>query len=60
MLRREKETMRQLTPDYNVENLQREKNHEPTTDRKHPLWRIKTEYKVLPNSNQPIIPGPLD
>ena len=52
MLRKEKETMRQLTPDFNVENLQR--------DKKHPLCKIKTEYKVLPSSNQPILPRPLD
>ena len=36
------------------------KNHESTTDKKHPLRRIKTEYKVLPNSSQPILLGPLD
>ena len=36
------------------------KDHRPTTDQKHPLWRIKTEYKVLPNSSQPILPGPLN
>ena len=31
------------------------KNHEPTIDRKHPLWRIKTEYKILLSSNLPIL-----
>ena len=36
------------------------KNHEPITDWKTPLWRIKSEYKVLPNSSQPILPELLD
>ena len=36
------------------------KNHGPTTDRKRPLWRRETEYKVLPSSSLPILPGPLD
>ena len=36
------------------------KNHEPITDWKTPLWRIKTEYKVLPSSNQSILPGLLN
>ena len=36
------------------------KNHGPITDRKHPLWRIKIKYKVLPSSSLPILLGPLD
>ena len=31
------------------------KNHGFTTDWKTPLWRIKTEYKVLPSSSQSIL-----
>ena len=53
----EKETM---TPNFNVENLQRDQKPRPTTDRKHPLWRTKTEYKVLPSSNLSILPKSLD
>ena len=36
------------------------KNHGSITDWKTPLWRIKTKYKVLPSSSQPILPGLLD
>ena len=36
------------------------KNHRPTINRKNQLWKIKTKYKVLPSSSQPILPGPLD
>ena len=42
----EKETM---TPNFNVENLRRDKeNHGSTIDKKkRQLWRTKTKYKVL-------------
>ena len=57
MLRWEKDNE---TPDFNVENLRRDKKPWLTTDWKHPLWRMKTKCKVLPNSSQPILRGPLE
>ena len=49
-----------MTPKFTWKTSEEIKNHRPTTDKKRPLWKTKTEYKVLPSSSELILHESLD